>query len=170
MLVSMTYLFYAITQCCESETGTSGTEIFCLSGTRTGMYYGSIKWNKKVKNETSWNNAASDVEKARFCTILMLLENCQELSASGCLHPEPEPNPELKLEPESKLFKVGTGTTALLVSKFLSFSVSYVIERKITRAHEFGAFVYLSGMKNHQLLKESVERHGLGQRSQDVVQ
>jgi hypothetical protein len=79
------------------------------------------------------------------------------------LHSVVNPKPELqelkffalaepKPEPESKLFKVGTVTTtnhydstALLVSKFLGFSVSYVLERKIPRAPESGAFVYLSG-------------------------
>jgi hypothetical protein len=51
IVVSKTYLFYASTKCCDIETGTSGTEIFCLSGTVTGMHYGSMKWDKKVKNE-----------------------------------------------------------------------------------------------------------------------
>jgi hypothetical protein len=41
------------------------------------------------------NNAASVIEKARFCTNFLLLENC----AKYCLDPEPEP-------------KIGTGTTS----------------------------------------------------------
>ncbi len=86
MVVSMTYVFYAGTQCYGSETGTS--EIFCLSGTEAG---------------------------------------------TG--------------------IKVGTGTTtnhydstALLVSQFLGFLVSYLLERKLPMASESDAFV-LSGMK-----------------------
>jgi hypothetical protein len=68
---------------CGNRTGTAGTVTFCLSGTVTGMHYGyrtgfgsgsNIKCNKKVKNQKGEanfleNNAASDIEKARFCTI-----------------------------------------------------------------------------------------------------
>ncbi len=83
--------------CCGTGTGTgtAGTVTFCLSGTgtRTRMHYGSgyriefgagsnIKCNEKVKKsklEASFlgNNAAADIEKARFCRIFLLLENCE---------------------------------------------------------------------------------------------
>jgi hypothetical protein len=91
MVVSMTYLFYAITQCCESETGTSGTEIFCLNGTETGTEAGTGIKTFQSRNRNPANHSDS---------------------------------------------------TALLVSKFLGFSVSYVFEKKIPRAPESDAFVY----------------------------
>jgi hypothetical protein len=59
--------------------------------------------SQKIKNErpTFWeiNDASSDIEKARFCTNFLLLEN----RAKYCL----DPQPELKSEPETepKLFK-----------------------------------------------------------------
>jgi hypothetical protein len=48
----------------------------------------NIKCNEKVKKskrEASFlgNNAAADIEKARFCRILLLLESCDKFSGSG---------------------------------------------------------------------------------------
>ncbi len=82
-------------QCCGTGTA-GGTVTFCLSGTGTGLHYGSgsgsgfgpgagfgsksnIKWNKKVKNQNleanflGNNAAASNIEKAGFCTIFLKL-------------------------------------------------------------------------------------------------
>jgi hypothetical protein len=59
------------------------------SGSRIEFGSGSnIKCNEKVKKskrEASflWNNAAADIEKARFCRIFLLLENCSKFSGSG---------------------------------------------------------------------------------------
>ncbi len=74
---------------------------FLLSGTGTGMQYGSesgfgtrfesgfnIKFNfkkSKLKGQLSGKLAASDIKKARFCAIFLFLENC----ATFYLDPEP---------------------------------------------------------------------------------
>jgi hypothetical protein len=84
-------------------------------GNGNGMHYGSgsetgmdpdptQKLNKKVKKSKlhasfQGNNAASDNEKARFCTNVLLLENF----AKYYLDPEPELDTEP--EPESKIFQ-----------------------------------------------------------------
>jgi hypothetical protein len=78
-----------IKQCCG--TGTAGTVTFCHSGTGTRMHYSSgfgsrfrsgsnIKWNKKVIKYERPNYAVSDIEKARFGTILLLLKIVQNFA------------------------------------------------------------------------------------------
>jgi hypothetical protein len=78
-------------QCCRTKAGT-GTEAFCLSGMGAVMHsssrYGSgfgpgsnIKSNTKVKSQKLeanflGKNSTSSSEKARFCTIFLLLKNC----------------------------------------------------------------------------------------------
>ncbi len=78
---------------------------FCLGGTRTRVHYGSgtgldqdptSNGIKKVKSKmrgqlSGKNNADYEIEKARFYTNFLLLENC----ARYCLDPEPEPEPKL---------------------------------------------------------------------------
>jgi hypothetical protein len=72
---------------CEKKrcgAGTARTVTFCLCGSgsgissRTGFGSGSNKKvNKsKMRGNFSGNHAASDIEKARFCTHFLLLENC----------------------------------------------------------------------------------------------
>ncbi len=79
-----------IIQC--SGTGTTRTATFCLSGTGIVMHSGSgtgfgpgynIKCaviqkskDQKLEGDFLGNNAASSIEKARFCTNFLLLKNC----------------------------------------------------------------------------------------------
>jgi hypothetical protein len=44
----------------------------------------------KVRGQLSGHKAATDIEKARFCTNFLLLENCAKYG----LDPEPEPAPK----------------------------------------------------------------------------
>jgi len=55
------------------------------------MEYQSLKYQKGEANFLG-NNAASNIEKARFCTFV-LLKNC----ARYCLEPEPAPEQEPKI-------------------------------------------------------------------------
>ncbi len=91
-----------IKQCCRPGTGTAGIVTFCLSGTGTRMHYSSgsgsnIKCHRKVKIKKEANclenNAASDIEKARFDTDFFL-RNCAKYCLD--LEPEPKPKPEPK--------------------------------------------------------------------------
>ncbi len=71
-------------QFCGTGTGSAGTVNFCLaepecvsgSGSGSGAGFGSgynIKSNKKSKEGNFLgNNAASDIEKVRFCTNFIL--------------------------------------------------------------------------------------------------
>jgi hypothetical protein len=63
------------------------------------------------------------------------------------LHPEPEPKPEPKLEPESKLFKVGTGTKALLVSKFLLSRLIICVKKRNSQSFRVWRLFLLSGLR-----------------------
>jgi hypothetical protein len=55
------------------------------------------------------NNAACDIEKARFCPNFLLLKNC----AKYCLDTEPEHKTFLKPEPGTATNHYGSTTLAL---------------------------------------------------------
>ncbi len=78
----------------------TGTVTFCHSRTATGMLTVPVRiliqqQNQKWETNFLGNNAASDIEKAIFCTNIFVAEICLYY----CLDPDPKP------EPEPKLFK-----------------------------------------------------------------
>jgi hypothetical protein len=94
-------------QCCGAGTGTEETATFCLSGTRTGMHYGSgsgsgsnMKCNKKVLKNQKWD--ANFLGNKLLLTLkrqdFVFGKLCQILSGSGT-----------GTEAGTKLSKVGTG-------------------------------------------------------------